>query len=326
MVRSVFNISGEPPKSDTDPQTEAEPRPARRKPMVRGGAASEKYIAAATRGGGERSYQDIPVNQVTQSPINDRIDVNEDIESLIQSIRENGQQIPVIVRHARGDMPYEIVVGRRRLAAIKAIGQPTIKAFVTRMDDREAFITQGIENTARLETSYIERARAASLAIDADFSQTDVSEFLNISQTLMSFMIKTYQNVGEDVVVAIGPARGIGRRKWDSLHQEMKRKLLSQEVVLAMVDTSIKDSADRFEAVLAAVKAWKASPESTSQKESNAPVTRSYMAGQVRQTRRPRELRIKIGRKASHDLLERIERAIARELENDDNKGGYSSD
>ena len=138
---------------------------ARRKPIVKGGAASDKYIRAATQGGADRTYQEIPVEQISESRIRDRIDVNEDIESLAESIRDSGQQIPILVRVVQGEMPYEIVVGRRRLAAVRRLGHTRIKAFVSKIDEREAFIAQGIENTERLETSYIERARAASQAV-----------------------------------------------------------------------------------------------------------------------------------------------------------------
>lgn len=72
------------------------------------------------------------------------------------------------------------------------------------MDDREAFVAQGIENSARLETSYIERARAAAQGLEAGYEQKDIAEFLNISRTLINFMVKSYQALGEDLVLAIG--------------------------------------------------------------------------------------------------------------------------
>lgn len=199
MARSVFDTESGP--------EEVPERPARvkRKPIIKGGAASDKYIRAATQGGADRTYQEIDVDQIQDSRIRDRIDINEDLDSLIESIRENGQQIPILVRVAPGgDKAYEIVVGRRRLAATKRLGRPRIKAFVSKMDDREAFVAQGIENSARLETSYIERARAAAQGLEAGYEQKDIAEFLNISRTLINFMVKSYQALGEDLVLAIG--------------------------------------------------------------------------------------------------------------------------
>lgn len=96
MARSVFDTESGP--------EEVPERPARvkRKPIIKGGAASDKYIRAATQGGADRTYQEIDVDQIQDSRIRDRIDINEDLDSLIESIRENGQQIPILVRVAPG--------------------------------------------------------------------------------------------------------------------------------------------------------------------------------------------------------------------------------
>lgn len=307
MARPVFDT-----QTPKDP-TEAEPREkrqpvARRKPIVKGGATSEKYIRAATQGGAERTYQEIAVDQVGESAIRDRIDVEEDLDSLVDSIRENGQQIPILVRLTHsGELPYEIVVGRRRLAAHRRLGMPRIKAFVARMDDREAFIAQGIENSARLETSYIERARAAAQGVEAGYSQADVAEFLNISRTLMNFMIKTYQSLGEDLVMAIGPARGIGRRKWDALVTAMTQNAIAPETAIQMIDHDVVESVDRFEALLRSVQsAPRKAPSPAAE-----PDRKSYLDGRLQTVRKPRQLVVKTDRTLPQDVLNRISASIA---------------
>ena len=310
MARSVFG----PNTGNPDPEApEGDERPARkplarRKPIIKGGAASDKYIRAATQGGADRTYQEIPVDQVRDSRIRDRIDLTEDLDTLASSIRENGQQIPILVRILpEGEGSYEIVVGRRRLAAMRRLGEPRIKAFVARMDDREAFVAQGIENSARLETSYIERARAAAQGLDAGYEQKDIAEFLNVSRTLINFMVKTYQSLGEDLVVAIGPARGVGRRNWDRLIAAMGQQGLSPDDALPLVDLGIEDSVERFQALLKAVESGRVKRPSPAPQADR----REYLSGGVTTLRKPKQITIRMGSSAPPELLDRIDDAVA---------------
>lgn len=301
MARPVFD-------TDQELSTNGASSPTRvkRKPIIKGGAASDKYIRAATQGGADRTYQEIDVEQIQESRIQDRIDINEDLDSLVESIRENGQQIPILVRVAQdGDKAYEIVVGRRRLAATRKLGRNRIKAFVSKMDDREAFVAQGIENSARLETSYIERARAAAQGTAAGYEQKDIAEFLNVSRTLINFMVKTYQAVGEDLVKAIGPARGVGRRNWDKLIGEMERNGITDAATL--VDTSLTSSVDRFYDLLNTVQTGgkRRSPSIAS-----APARQDYLNGRVSTLRKPQQLVVKIRKDAPPDLLDLISEQV----------------
>lgn len=302
MARSVFDTSkgeGDTPKA----------RPAtKRKPIIKGGAASDKYIRAATQGGADRTYQEIPVDEIRDSRIRDRIDINEDLDSLVDSLRENGQQIPILVRIVQGEgASYEIVVGRRRLAATRKLGLPRIKAFVARMDDREAFVAQGIENSARLETSYIERARAAAQGVEAGYEQKDISEFLNISKTLVSFLVQTYQALGEELVLAIGPARGVGRRNWDKLVAAMERNAVTPAKALGMIEAD-KPSVERFHALVTAVETGSARKAAS---RTQAEETR-FLSGGLTVQRKPRQVTVKTTRAVPPALLDRIDAEIRR--------------
>ncbi|KMK64773.1 ParB/RepB/Spo0J family partition protein [Puniceibacterium sp. IMCC21224] len=306
MARSVFGNPTEPGNEGTQDQPAQKPALVRRKPIIKGGAASSKYINAATQGGADRTYQEISIDQIRESPIRDRINVEEDLDSLVESIRANGQQIPILVRVVQGDKPYEIVVGRRRLAAHRRLGQPRIKAFVAKLDDREAFIAQGIENSARLETSYIERARAAAQGVDAGYDQKDIAEFLNISRTLISFMIKSYQAVGEDLVLAIGPARGVGRRKWDALITTMARHGILPAAAKALVNQEIEDSVERFEALLFALQPGVAKTKVHATK----PNHRSFLGGGVSTVRKPQQLVVNTRKNMPPEILDKIDAKI----------------
>lgn len=310
MARSVFETGDDTPSAE-DKKSPDRPAPTKRKPIIKGGAASDKYIRAATQGGADRTYQEISVDEIRDSRIRDRIDINEDLNSLVDSLRANGQQIPILVRIVEGG-GYEIVVGRRRLAATRRMGLPRIKAFVAKMDDREAFVAQGIENSARLETSYIERARAAAQGVEAGYEQKDIAEFLNISPTLVNFMVKTFEALGEDLVQTIGPARGVGRRNWDKLVAGMQQNSLSPKDVTALVATEEPDSVSRFHAILNTVLTGK--PKAKAKTDASKANDTIFLDGRVTLQRKPRQLMLKTSRDVPPALLERIEAEVRRIL------------
>ncbi|WP_233270576.1 ParB/RepB/Spo0J family partition protein [Chachezhania sediminis] len=311
MARKLLGDVGGPDDRD---ETETSPaRPRRRSSLIQGGAAAPRYIEASARSQSERTHQDIQIDQIQPSRIEDRIDVNEGLDELVDNIDKNGQQIPIIVRIVNQEKPYEIVAGRRRLAALRKLGRTTVKGYITRMSDKEAFIAQGIENSARLETSFIERARTAVKASEAGFLQDDISEFLAISQPLVSAMVRTYKFFDEDCVVAIGPARGIGRRKWDQLMTLCKDGKIGPDQIQPLIDPTIAESSDRFEdlftKVAAGVEGKAKAPSSRSKPGARGAVkttSRSYVNGSYASQRMSRQLLIKAGKSADEGLLDYI--------------------
>ena len=309
MARKLLMDTDRPDNDRDAVATDDSPtRPARRSSLVTGGAAAPQYVEASARSKADRTHKDIQLDQIQDSLIEDRIDINEGLDELAASIDKNGQQIPIIVRIVNKDKPYEIVAGRRRIAALRRLGRTTVRGYITRMTDREAFLAQGIENSARLETSFIERARTIVKATDAGFSQRDMAEFLNVSQTLVNFMSRIYEALGDQLVVAIGPARGVGRRKWEMLVSAFRDRSISTEKVISLVDTSIADSSERFEALLSTLQAAPApGSRSRSRAAVRPPAKSKLMEGKYSVLRKPGQLLLKAaGRDAPADLLDYI--------------------
>lgn len=98
----------------------------------------------------------IDPSTVRMSAVMDRIDPSDGLEELVSSIREHGQKVPILVRRTQ-DGALEIVYGRRRLLACRELGQK-VRATVMEMTEEEALIAQGVENNARQDPSFIERA------------------------------------------------------------------------------------------------------------------------------------------------------------------------
>lgn len=82
----------------------------------------------------------------------DRLDFSdEDVADLAESIRAHGQQVPIMVRPiAERPGYYRIVYGRRRLRALSRLGVPA-KALVRSLNDEQAILAQGQENSQRLD-------------------------------------------------------------------------------------------------------------------------------------------------------------------------------
>ena len=88
------------------------------------------------------------------------------MESLVDSIRENGILNPVIVRpNQTGD--YEMISGHRRLYAAGIVGLVKIPAIVKEMSDDEAIIKMVDANIQREELLPSEKAFAYKMKLEA---------------------------------------------------------------------------------------------------------------------------------------------------------------
>jgi ParB family chromosome partitioning protein len=166
------------------------------------------------------SVRDIPLDAIHISDVRDRLTVQDDgISELAEAIRKHGQIVPIMVRplHDQPDR-YQIIYGRRRLAAIRSLGgRGYIKAIVRNVPDEEAIVAQGQENSLRLDPSYIEKALFARDLQQQDYSITVIGEALNIDRYEVSKLVKVVEDLGDDVITLIGPAHQTGRRPWREL-------------------------------------------------------------------------------------------------------------
>ena len=91
---------------------------------------------------------------------------NDKMESLVDSIRENGILNPVIVRPDKTGN-YEMISGHRRLHAAGIVGLVKIPAIVKEMSDDEAIIKMVDANIQREEILPSERAWSLKMKMDA---------------------------------------------------------------------------------------------------------------------------------------------------------------
>lgn len=201
-----------------------------------------------------RSLTEIPAEQIDNAGIHDRLDEDrEGIEALKASIREYGQQVPVLLRIKPGDdSRYEIVFGRRRVQALRELDQP-VKAMIRDLSDRELVIAQGQENTARKDLSFIEKANFAAQMVHAGYERKVICDALSIDKTVISRMLTVTDAIPETVIRAIGAAPSAGRDRWLSLADKCAGH--PSEALIAAATGA--DSDARFVAVLASLTASK---------------------------------------------------------------------
>lgn len=175
-------------------------------------------IGAVSRGIADlkaRAVVDLDPFAIDAGGVADRLEHDEaDHARLMASIRDYGQQVPVLVRpHPETPGRYQIVYGRRRVLALRDLGQP-VKALVRDLDDLGAVLAQGQENTARRDLSFIEKANFARQMVEAGYERRIVCDALSIDKTVISRMLSITERVPHEVIAAIGSAPGIGRDRW----------------------------------------------------------------------------------------------------------------
>lgn len=115
----------------------------------------------------------------------------EDAE-LLDSIQASGQQVPVVVRPSVANGRYEIVVGTRRLAAVREInkggGDLMIVAEVRHLEDDEAWLLAETENVGRKAVSPLVQARSWSHACIRFYGgkQADMARALGVDKSVVS--------------------------------------------------------------------------------------------------------------------------------------------
>ncbi|AZB66356.1 plasmid partitioning protein RepB (plasmid) [Cereibacter sphaeroides] len=177
-------------------------------------------------------------------------DAAEDAE-LARSIATYGQQVPVLVRpHPTDENRFQIVYGRRRVLALRDLGQP-VKALVRDLDDREAVLAQGQENTARRDLSFIEKVNFARQMADAGYDRKAICDALSVDKTLISRMVSVSERVPVALIEAIGAASGIGRDRWLALAELMEKTDDDLDTLISTMSLTAEGqgSDQRFEAL-----------------------------------------------------------------------------
>ena len=110
---------------------------------------------------------DVPISEIDDFPDHPfKVKVDEDMDQLIQSIKERGIITPVTLR-PKEDGRYEIVSGHRRKKACELAGLDTVKAEVREMTRDEAIILMVESNLQRSTILPSEKAFSYKMRLEA---------------------------------------------------------------------------------------------------------------------------------------------------------------
>ena len=158
---------------------------------------------------------DIPLSEIDDFPDHPfKVKLDEDMDQLVQSIKERGIITPVTLR-PKEDGRYEIVSGHRRKKACELAGFETVKAEVREMTRDEAIILMVESNFQRSQILPSEKAFAYKMRLEAikrqagrpskdnlvpvglNFSRVELSEQSGESQTQIQRYIRLTSLVPE---------------------------------------------------------------------------------------------------------------------------------
>ncbi|MCV3767946.1 plasmid partitioning protein RepB [Rhizobium sp. TRM95796] len=171
---------------------------------------------------GERIVS-LDTEKISGSFVSDRLSEEErddpDFLQLVDSVRESGQQQPILVRpHPEKQGHYQVAYGHRRLRAVHRLGLK-VKAVIRNLTDSELVLAQGKENAERRNLSFIERALFAKALIGRGFERKIACDALAVQKSELSRLLQVADSVPDALIRAIGPAPKIGRERWMALGQ-----------------------------------------------------------------------------------------------------------
>ena len=220
---------------------------------------------------------------IDASFVNDRLSGDDEaFEELKASIASSGQDTPVLLRpHPEAAGRYMVVFGHRRVRAARALGRP-VRAVVKEMDDVAHVLAQGQENTARADLSFIEKALFAKNLADLGQAKEVIQQALTIDGTLLSRMLSVAGTVPGHVIAAIGPAKLIGRDRWEDFKKLMavKSNVAVADRILATEGFDQLDSDTKFEILHSKVTEAGRAPRRRAAKAT--PAKRTWTAGEGR--------------------------------------------
>ncbi|QPB24534.1 plasmid partitioning protein RepB [Rhizobium sp. 007] len=203
-----------------------------------------------------QSLMELDPDLIDAPSVIDRLDEDgEQFEEFARNIRENGQQVPILVRpHPSIEGRYQVAYGRRRLRAVKQAGLK-IKAAVRTLTDDELVLAQGQENSARQDLSFIERALYAAELEASGVQRSVIMAALAVDKSNLSRLIQAATQLPADVIRSIGAAPKTGRDRWVELATRLGKDGAVDKAREVLSDSTIKalPSDERFAGVFEAL-------------------------------------------------------------------------
>ena len=154
---------------------------------------------------GLSKIRDIPLSEIDEFPDHPfKVNLDEDMEQLVDSIRRNGVMTPATVRQKEGGR-YELVSGHRRRKACELAGLDSLRCEVKELSRDEAVIIMVESNLQRTEILPSKKAFAYKMRLEAMKRQGQRSD-------LTSTPLVSKSRTNEELANNVGESREQIRR------------------------------------------------------------------------------------------------------------------
>jgi ParB family chromosome partitioning protein len=193
------------------------------------------------------SIDHISIDDLSRDPAQPRKTFNqEELDSLAQSIKENGIIQPIIVR--KSDKGYTIVAGERRFRAAKQLGLREVPILVKDISDLQVLEISLVENVQREDLNAIEEATAyRRLSEEYKLTQEGISRSIGKSRVAIANKIRllNLSNPIQEMIVSGKLSEGHGRALLAIENEEYREKTAKDAVSKGLSVRDIEKIAQR---------------------------------------------------------------------------------
>jgi ParB family transcriptional regulator, chromosome partitioning protein len=178
----------------------------------------------------------VPLSEIVPSPLQPRKDFpSEQLQELVESIRERGIIQPLIVRKVDGKC--ELIAGERRWRAASQAGLTEAPVIVRQASDREVLELALIENLQREDLNPIEEAHAyRRLADEFSLRQEDIAQRVGKSRSVVANSLRLLDLHSQVQTYLVKGRLSVG-------HAKVLLALQNQDEQLMIAERTIRESA-----------------------------------------------------------------------------------
>lgn len=191
---------------------------------------------------GHRKVVEIPLEFIVPNPAQPRQTfVQSELDSLAESIRQNGLLQPILVRHQ--GYGYELIAGERRLRACRIAGLEAIPCIVSNCDHQNSAIYALLENLQRADLQLFEEAEGIQNLIRLwGITQEEAAKRLGKSQSAIANKLRLLKltPVERQKIMEAGlsgrHARALIRIEDEPLRMQILETIIGKQLNVAQTD------------------------------------------------------------------------------------------
>ena len=194
----------------------------------------------------------LPVHKIVRNRHQPRKVFHEnEIKQLADSINENGQISPIVVR--KMGEKFELIVGERRWRATQLLKKDTIDAVIIDADEKTSAVLSIVENVQREDLNSMEEAESLlRLVNEFGMSHDDVSKYISKSRTHVTNLIRLNElsDYGKEQLrmgtINMGHARAVLTLSPDEQSRILREAVRKNLSVRAVENLAKPDSKTQF--------------------------------------------------------------------------------